>query len=134
MCCLARRCTPLQPGDSLYALALSSNLTVADIVKVNAGLTPTSTLSIGQQLRLPPWPVECLYGNLTVVPAPAPSPVPATPAPAADCGSEVLELTLQLTGGWEGLWCLPVGVQAAGRLPVDDGASGKRGSRSPCPS
>lgn len=99
-----------QPGDSLYALALASNLTVADITKVNAGLTPTSTLSIGQFLRLPPWPVECLYGNFST-PAPSPSPAPA-PAPSADCGSEVVELTLQLSGARWGPGRRPVCVAA----------------------
>lgn len=35
-------------GDSLYAIAEAAGLTTDDIVAANAGLTATSTLSIGQ--------------------------------------------------------------------------------------
>lgn len=42
---------PLQAGEGLYNIALAYTLTVDDLLSVNAGLTTTSTLQIGQVPR-----------------------------------------------------------------------------------
>ena len=61
-------------------------------------------------LRIPPYPIECIYGNFTVVPTPTTSPAPAPASAPADvvvsdaCGAEVVELDLQLTGFTADSW------------------------------
>lgn len=62
----------VKTGDTLFSLARTSGMTVAELMRLNS-LT-TTTLEVGQTLRLPGEP-----GATATVPTP-PAPLPATPA------------------------------------------------------
>lgn len=74
----------VEAGDTLLFLAGKYNTTVGDIVAANEGITADTTLSIGQQVRVP-----VVAATATPAPAEAPTAAPTTQAesattPAAD--------------------------------------------------
>ena len=61
---------------------------------------PPFSPSFPQVVRIPPWPAtECFYGNYTL-PAATTTTTNDTGPATVDCGAELVEVDLTLTGGW----------------------------------
>eukprot|EP00887_Chlorella_sp_A99_P001824 scaffold19.g1824.t1 len=83
-------------GDTLASVVDKYRVTLAALLEVNPSLTETSLLSVGQQVKIPPYPAGCVGGQLPA-PAAAPAASPAA-APLAPLPKSGLRATFILTG------------------------------------